>query len=69
MRLHPGLRLEERSFPCFPIYKNIFIHIVLDTAGALFSGPRTSAFHIYVLVVVMGSGGSFCFGPCAMRKL
>lgn len=58
--------MEERSFPCFP-FKNITIHIVLDTAGALFDGIRTSGFHIYV--VVMGNGGRVCFDPCAMRKL
>lgn len=49
-------------------FKNISIYIVLQTAGALFDMPRTSAFYIYFLV--MGKEGFFFFFvPFAMRKL
>lgn len=66
MRLRPGPRPEESSRKVFP-FKNIPIHIVLDTAGALFGGLTTSVFHIYVLV--MGNRGRVCFRRCAIRKL
>lgn len=49
----------------FPVQE--YPHIVLDTAGALFYGFRTSVFPIYL--VVLGSGGRVCFDPSAMRKL
>lgn len=54
---------HSHAFP----FKNISIHIVLDTAGALFHGIRTSVFHIYVMLI--GNRGKVCFGLSAMRKL
>lgn len=45
----------------FSDFKNIPIHIVLDTAGALFGRLRTSAFHIYA--VVIGAEVGFVLDP------
>lgn len=42
----------------FP-FKNICIHFVLDTAGALFGTSRTPAFHIYM--VLKGNRDGVCF--------
>lgn len=62
-----GTSSGREVIPMFSPFKNITIHIVLATAGALFGMRRTSAFHISV--VVMGNWGRVGFGPCAMRKL
>lgn len=58
-----GTTTGREVIPMFSHFKNITIHIVLDTAGALFDRLKTSAFRIYAMV--RGSGGRFCFwAPC-----
>lgn len=59
MKASSGTLSGRKVIPMVFPFKNICIHFVLDTAGALFGTPRTPAFHIYM--VVKGNREGVCF--------